>query len=98
MENVVQDINIGVKNVDIANNVDIDSGLNVDIDIERERFAIQSSILRMKLEQMIDRTKVLEKKLINGMNSRNQEDLVSTTEFYTPDRSFMMPPKKRAKL
>jgi hypothetical protein len=95
MENVVQCINIGVNN---GKNVDIGRNVDIDIDIERERFAIQSSILRMKLEQMIDRTKVLEKKLINGMNSRNQDDLVSTTDFYTPDRSFMMPPKKRPKL
>jgi hypothetical protein len=92
MENIVQEINIPVKNVDN------ESGCNVDIDIERERFAIQSSILRMKLEQMIDITKALEKKLINGMNFRNQDDLVSATEFYTPDKSFMLPPKKRAKL
>ena len=62
---------------------------SIDIDIERENFAIQASLLRMQFEQMLSITKDLEKQLTDPQ--------VSTTDFYRSSVEIEMPPKKRVK-
>jgi hypothetical protein len=61
---------------------------------DREDFAIQSSLMLMKLQEMLEKTKKLEEILGQQIPSR-----VSDTDFYQPDTETEkeMPLKKRIK-
>jgi rRNA maturation endonuclease Nob1 len=61
---------------------------------EREDFAIQSSLIQMELELMLEKTKKIEEIIRQQIRSH-----VSDTDFYQPDieTEKEMPLKKRAK-
>ena len=66
-----------------------------DIENARENFAIQNSLIFMKLEEILKRTKDLEKYLIQEIRSQ-----VSTTDFYKSslENDNDESPKKRRKI
>ena len=61
---------------------------------DRENFAIQSSLILMKLQEMLEKTKKIEEFIMEQLQSR-----VSDTDFYQPDAETEkeMPSKKRIK-
>jgi hypothetical protein len=61
---------------------------------EREDFAIQSSLIQMQLQEMLEKTKKIEEIIRQQLQSR-----VSDTDFYQPDAETEkeMPSKKRIK-
>lgn len=64
-------------------------------DSEREDYAIQTSLLRIELEVMLNKTKKIEEILRKEI----QVDTCSNTDFYSPDKGVkeQEPPKKRMK-
>jgi hypothetical protein len=64
---------------------------------EREQFAIQSSLLIMKLNEMLEKTKKLELKITQELCSYHSK--VSAEDFFSPDidSESQMPPTKKMK-
>jgi len=60
--------------------------------IDREDFAIKSSLILMELQEMLEKTKKIENIIIQNIRSQ-----VSETDFYQPDLETEkeMPSKKR---
>lgn len=65
----------------------------IDIEYARESFAIQSSLIFMKLEEILHKTKNIETQLIQTIRSE-----VSATDFYKPDPNMPVQPFKRMRI
>lgn len=70
---------------------------NLDIELERENFAIQASIIRMDLQRMIEKISSIHKVLDPGPGP-GPDPQVSTTDFYRPNLCSDSPPKKKMRI
>jgi hypothetical protein len=68
---------------------------SLDIEVDRETFAVRSSLLKMEFEVMLEKTKKMEA-LLQTIITDSQ---VSTTDFYKPDETIVNeePPRKKIK-
>jgi len=69
------------------------NGNEIDIEVQRESFAIQSTILIAELNAMIERTYRLEKEL-----GTSTPIPTNSTDFFRADPDIQMPPKKKMKV
>lgn len=69
------------------------NGNEIDIEVHRESFAIQSTILIAELNAMIERTYRLEKELGTSCPMT-----MGSIDFFRADPDIQMPPKKKMKV